>query len=216
MQDMDLKMLKDESYSPLIRPISVYESLALTSGLEVPTKEMITFFLKKTLLHKKRVSACLEVFSKLLKSSLVLSERSKSHDNSKFGDEEVIPYIWLTHIHRHCYQSGKNQMITGRMKEAISMAIDHHTSINRHHPEYHIDPNEMSEEDILEMVSDWTAVSIEHRQNNGSCKFWAEENIKRFRFNTRSKKLIFDLIDMIDKARKEGVKRSFAGQVSFR
>lgn len=87
-----------------------------------------------------------------------LNERALGHDASKFGPEERLPYIWLTEFHR-CRRSGEPFTHPEGMEERVRAAIAHHVTTNRHHPEYHADPNDMTDADLIEMVCDWTAVS---------------------------------------------------------
>ena len=46
----------------------------------------------------------------------------------------------------------------------MKLAIQHHVTTNRHHPEFHADANDMSDVDLIEMVCDWTA--SRRRTNN--------------------------------------------------
>ena len=93
--------------------------------------------------------------------------RSQMHDDSKRQNPEFIPYVW-----RYYRTTWRNKgMSDTRVKDfmqdpslikAIDDAITHHVLNNRHHPEYHRTPDDMSYADIIEMCCDWYAMSQEH------------------------------------------------------
>ena len=66
----------------------------------------------------------------------------------------------------------------------VRRAVHHHVTTNRHHPEFHADPNDMTEVDLIEMVCDWTAMAQEFGQDggvteidSGSVHQWCEAEI---------------------------------------
>lgn len=95
-----------------------------------------------------------------------LVKRSLIHDASKFDPEERIPYIWLTEFYR-CKRDCEPFIYPDGMEQRVRDAIAHHMSRNRHHPEFHADPNDMTEVDLIEMVCDWTAMAQEFKQCGG-------------------------------------------------
>ncbi len=128
-----------------------------------------------------------------------LIERAKTHDASKFGDEERIPYVWLTEYHR-CKRNGEAFTYPEGMADQVNRAIRHHVTTNRHHPEFHADPNDMSEVDLIEMVCDWTAMAQEFGQDGGSARGWADKTIgKRVAFNADKRRFIFQTIEELDR-----------------
>jgi hypothetical protein len=127
-----------------------------------------------------------------------LMDRAKIHDASKFGNEERIPYIWLTEFHR-CRQSGEPFSYPDGMEARVRAAIQHHVTCNRHHPDFHDDPNAMSDVDLIEMVCDWTAMSQEFGQDGGSARGWADKTIgHRVHFNVEKRRFIYEMINLLD------------------
>lgn len=163
-----------------------------------PRPEMLAFFEKRTGEHIQRVRKCLELLSAVTDYSAELMERARVHDASKYGPEERIPYVWLTEYHR-CRQSGEAFVYPEGVEESVQRAIRHHLTSNRHHAEFHEDPNEMSEVDLIEMVCDWTAMAQEFDQNGGSARNWADKTIgKRLKFNDSKRSFIYAMIELLD------------------
>ncbi len=81
---------------------------------------------------------------------------------------------------------------------------------NRHHPEYHADPNDMPEVDLIEMICDWTAMSLEFGQDGGSARGWADKTIGiRVHFNDAKRGFIYEMIELLDfKLKTEGLTKS--------
>jgi len=163
-----------------------------------PTPEMIAFYESRTNEHIERVRKCLAVMATVTSYGDELHERAKVHDASKFGPHERLPYIWLTEFHR-CRRSGEPFTYPDGMEDRVRAAIDHHMTSNRHHPDYHRDPNEMSEVDLIEMVCDWTAMSQEFDQDGGSARGWADKTIgNRVHFDDAKRRFIYEMIDLLD------------------
>ena len=128
-----------------------------------------------------------------------LLERARVHDASKFGPEERIPYVWLTEYHR-CRRNGEPFEYPDGIAEAVQRAIRHHVTTNRHHPEFHADPNDMSDVDLIEMVCDWTAMAQEFSQDGGSARGWADKTVgKRVAFNAEKRRFIYQVIEELDR-----------------
>ena len=163
-----------------------------------PTPEMIAFYEHRTNEHIERVRRCLSVMAAAMEHADELNERARIHDASKFGPEERLPYIWLTEYHR-CRRNGEPFQYPNGMEDRVRAAIHHHVTANRHHPEFHADPNAMSDVDIIEMVCDWTAMSQEFGQDGGSARGWAEKTIgHRIQFNAAKRQFVFEIIDLLD------------------
>lgn len=163
-----------------------------------PTQEMIAFYERRTNEHIARVQACLTLLASEMEYGEELLERARIHDVSKFGPEERIPYVWLTEYHR-CRRNGEPFEYPEGVDEAVRRAIRHHVTSNRHHPEFHSDPNEMSNVDLIEMVCDWTAMSQEYDQDGGSARGWADKIIgNRIAFNNDNRQFIYQIIDELD------------------
>ena len=127
----------------------------------IPTQEMIDFYEKRTREHINRVKKNLKKYMRVEKEGYNVSELSKrvnTHDKSKFGDEEYIPYVWLTWQKKE-EKEGRQFDVHPDVKRIVDKAWEHHKKFNRHHPEYHSNPKNMTNEDIIEMVCDWAAMS---------------------------------------------------------
>jgi len=164
------------------------------------TQKMIDHYEKRTQEHIDRVSVNMSKlapeFPELSKEILL---RGEQHDSSKFKERERIPYIWLTEFYR-CKRLNIPFEYPEGIKERVDKAVDFHYEDNRHHPESHKDVNDMSDLDIIEMVADWTAMSQEFKQNNGSAKVWADKNIdKKWKFNKEKKVFIYKVINILDR-----------------
>lgn len=164
-----------------------------------PTPEMLAFYERRTNQHIQRVRRCLTLLAGITDYGEELLERARVHDASKFGPEERIPYVWLTEYHR-CRRNGEPFAYPEGMEERVKRAIRHHVSSNRHHPEFHADPNDMSEVDLIEMVCDWTAMAQEFREEGGSARGWADKVIgKRVAFNAEKRRFIYQMIESLDR-----------------
>src|SRR5215510_10950690 len=106
-----------------------------------PTPEMLAFYERRTNEHIERVRRCLALLAKVTDDGEELLERARVHDASKFGPEERIPYVWLTEFYR-CRRTGEPFAYPDGMEERVGTAINHHVTTNRHHPEFHADPND--------------------------------------------------------------------------
>ena len=74
----------------------------------------------------------------------------------------------------------------------MGMALSHHYSVNRHHPEFFLDGlNDMNLLDLLEMLVDWKAASLRHKDGdiiksieiNGE-RFMVAPQLERILINT--------------------------------
>lgn len=164
-----------------------------------PTEEMVAFFEQRTRAHIARVAANLAALAEVTEYGDQLLARAEVHDASKFGPEERTAYIWLTEAHR-CRQLGEPFAYPEGVEAAVRAAVRHHFACNRHHPEFHADPNDMTEVDLIEMVCDWTAMSQEFHQDGGSARGWADKTLgNRIHFNPQKTAFIYRIIAELDK-----------------
>jgi len=90
------------------------------------------------------------------------------------------------------------------MEDRVRRAIQHHVTTNRHHPDFHDDPNDMTDADLIEMVCDWTAMSQEFNQDGGSARDWADKTIgSRVQFSDDRRAFIYATIDLLDSLLKQ-------------
>jgi hypothetical protein len=163
-----------------------------------PTPEMIAFYERRTQEHIDRVRRCMAVMASVTEYTDELNERARVHDASKFGSVERLPYIWLTEFYR-CRRFGEPFSYPIGMEERVRAAVDHHVTTNRHHPEFHADPNDMTHVDLIEMVCDWTAMSQEFGQDGGSARGWADKTIgHRFILNDERRDFVYRMITLLD------------------
>lgn len=121
--------------------------------------------------HKKQVA-------KYMKKSInELVDRAVTHDFSKFSKEEIYLFeestpklAKLTYGSKEYKQELKN----------IEPAIQHHYSVNRHHPE-HFENGvyDMNLLDLLEMLCDWIAATKRYKDGN----IFKSLEINKERFN---------------------------------
>lgn len=163
-----------------------------------PTAEMTAFYERRTREHIDRVRRCLTLLADVTPYGSELIQRGKIHDASKFEIVERVPYVWLTEFHR-CRRSGQSFEYPAGVEAHVRVAIDHHMASNRHHPEFHGDPNDMSDVDLIEMVCDWTAMAQEFDQDGDSARGWADKTIgKRVLFNEDKTAFVYQTIELLD------------------
>ena len=159
---------------------------------------MHAFYERRTNEHIEQVRRCLAVMTSVTEYGDELNERARIHDASKFEVEERIPYTWLTEFYR-CRRSGESFTYPDGMEERVRAATAHHVTTNRHHPDFHPDPNEMSDVDLIEMVCDWTAMSLEFGQDGGSARGWADKTIgNRVELNDERRSFVYRMIELLD------------------
>jgi Family of unknown function (DUF5662) len=163
-----------------------------------PTPEMQAFYERRTNEHIERVRRCLALLAQVTDYGDELLQRASVHDASKFGPDERVPYVWLTEYHR-CRRAGEPFQYPEGVEERVRRAIRHHVTTNRHHPEFHADPNDMSEVDLIEMVCDWTAMAQEFGEGGGSARGWADKVVgKRVAFDAEKRRFIYRMIEELD------------------
>ncbi len=86
-----------------------------------------------------------------------LLKRVEKHDITKFDNDEYLGFMLLGDEKEH------GRYLTQEEKYIVQQAITQHYQKNSHHPQHYNDCNEMSEIDLLEMVCDWQAISIEKK-----------------------------------------------------
>lgn len=160
---------------------------------KIITEEMKNFFYERTNLHIELVRKyCAKIENYDSKRFHGLSSRAQSHDQSKFCDLELNPYIWLTWKFK-CKKENKQFSGPEDIENKICEAIHSHYSQNRHHPEhFHGNVDKMSTLDIGEMVADWCAMSEE---KGSSPEEWARNNINvKWNFTKQQELIIYELI----------------------
>lgn len=143
--------------------------------------EEILLQIKDTILHKKLILDSCLILSEYLFSkgnddmALGLLKRASVHDISKFQKKELLS---LASIPKNIKAfKNPNTEMSDKEKEHIQL----HWENNQHHPEHYKDYNDMTELDMLEMICDWHARSIQFGTNFLEFVTTRQEN--RFHFN---------------------------------
>lgn len=107
--------------------------------------------------------------------------RINTHDQSKFSSKEIIGYTYTTEF----YGKKCGYVFTNDEKYEMDKAWEHHYKTNPHHPDFHDNINNMSIIDIIEMVCDWGAMSLEFKSslmdyvNNKAFKQWKWDSLRK-------------------------------------
>lgn len=133
--------------------------------------------------------------------------RFDKHDVSKAEHpEEFGPYVWRywrTTWYRGVvdYERFNDAFASPKVDYFITSGVWHHVKYNRHHPEYHLDHDDMTQVDLIEMVCDWYAMSEEF---NSSIDDWVAYVIpRRYHFSADKLSTIHQLIDILQQKKME-------------
>ena len=123
-----------------------------------------------------------------------LINRGERHDQTKLEYPEVEIFEIYTPKLRGCtYGSEEYRQ---NMKE-MKVAIDHHNSMNRHHPEFFSDGmKSMNLVDLVEMLCDWTAATMRH--GDGDIRKSLELNQERFGYSDEVKGLMLNTVEYME------------------
>jgi hypothetical protein len=125
--------------------------------------------------HKKKVSKALFIITR------ALEDRANTHDDSKMDEPEFSAYSeTIPKLKGLEYGTDEHRAVLAQMKPAV----EHHYSVNRHHPEF-FGGNaksgiyDMNLIDFIEMICDWKAASMRGGDNKA---FYKSLNINKERF----------------------------------
>ena len=121
-----------------------------------------------------------------------LEDRMRTHDESKFSIEEMMGYILMTEK----YNRKVGYKFTPEDDVIMTKAWDHHKLVNRHHPEYFSDIKQMMFIDLIEMVCDWGAMSLEFQ--NSLVEFKEQKAYPKYDFTDEQKAFIDFLCNEIE------------------
>lgn len=128
------------------------------------------------------------VFTEKIAEAII--ERGDYHDYSKLqSPEKGIFDEYTPKLAETTYGSEEYKTYLEEMK----VALKHHYSKNRHHPEYH--PNgihDMNLVDLIEMLCDWKAATMRH--NDGNLMESIEINQERFGYDDGIKQLMINTV----------------------
>ena len=152
----------------------------MKGGAVTVQQENVMKQIDDTIIHKKLVmDACYKLAKYLFQvhrddDAFVLLKRAQVHDNSKLCKDELESLQKIV---------GTNDGMTNpeyKMTCDDKKCIELHWKNNRHHPEHFEDVRDMSEIDIMEMVCDWYARSIQYKTDFIHFVITRQEN--RFHF----------------------------------
>lgn len=123
--------------------------------------------------------------------ALGLIHRALVHDNSKFENDELS---YLMQLSEHNDSMTNPHYI---MTDADKKCIETHWKHNRHHPEYHESIYDMTELDIIEMVCDWYARSLQLKTNFMEFVYTRQEN--RFHFPEEIFNIVLKYCNIVSK-----------------
>ena len=105
-----------------------------------------------------------------------IQERMRDHDKSKLEAPEKEIFDAVTpKLRTLTYGSPEYHASL----EEMGPALDHHYSVNAHHPEHHEDGiHGMNLVDLIEMLADWKAATLRH--DDGDLKRSIDVNAERF------------------------------------
>ena len=128
------------------------------------------------------------VFTERIAEAII--DRGDYHDQSKLQSpekeifDEYTPKLATTTYGSEEYKTHLEEM---------KVALKHHYSKNRHHPEHH--PNgihDMNLVDLIEMLCDWKAATMRH--NDGDIMKSIELNQERFGYDDGVKQLMINTV----------------------
>jgi len=176
------------------------------------------YFLKRTNQHIGRVKDFCENIAEyfpIYQDDII--KRGQMHDKSKFIAPEYQPYLFITWEYK-CKGENKPFTISEEMRGKMRQASYTHCQKNPHHPEFWdksltvnpisekdrdkpsgiiVDATSMDDLSLMEMVADWSSMSVEYDESSGPYK-WADNNInKRWKFNTQQSELIYEIIECL-------------------
>ena len=182
----------------------------------ISIKEQTDFLVKKQYFidrTNRHIDLVKKYFDKILNFSLsnlikldLFKKEINCHDESKFMEPELIPYIKLTWDKKLGIENKNNDIFT---------ATIHHCVNNKHHPEYwtnqtenliNINDRDKPPEEIINatkmpltyvtcMVDDWCAMAEELKDSPIE---WADKNINiRWKFTDKQKDFIYKLLNEI-------------------
>ena len=117
--------------------------------------------------------------------------RELGHDKSKLEEPEKSVFDEFTpKLATSTYGSEEYK---GFLKE-MNVALEHHYSVNRHHPEHFENGIKgMTLVDLIEMICDWKAATLRH--HDGNILKSIELNQERFGYSDELKQIIINTVN---------------------
>lgn len=123
----------------------------------------------------------------------LLHHRAYTHDASKLIDPELDTFARYGDKLKSCTYGSSEYF--GYLKE-MDAALQHHYSVNRHHPQHFKDGiRGMNLIDLIEMICDWLASTKRH--DNGNIDDSIDINQKRFGYTDELKQILHNTVDYL-------------------
>lgn len=186
------------------------------------TDDKVKYFYDRTNLHRSLVAKYGYRLVEILEQRTgrdfqQLTYNIKHHDDSKFKEPEIEPYILITWNY-YCKDHNIELQLTDEQNKFMNEGTTHHVKFSRHHPEFWSDRKDVIPKNdrdkfnpddvptieihnmpfiyLCEMVADWCAMSEEKGTNTP--REWADRVLnKRWKFSDKQTKQIYTLIDLI-------------------
>ena len=172
-------------------------------------EEMVDYFRYTQINHVGDVQTNLRMFIDHFDDVLIkaqLGERYLTHDESKWSTPEFEPYVWRYWRTKWRADGAVDKRFTEAFQSEavhryITKAVWHHVQHNRYHPEYHLDHDDMTQIDLIEMVYDWYAMSEQHESNIND---WVAYVVpRRYHFSADKVATIHQLIEILQQKKRE-------------
>lgn len=149
---------------------------------------MPTEHIQGVLKHKQEVGNYINMFSS------EMFKRAVEHDYSKFSQEEFYAFEEATpKLKNLTYGTDEYREQLNKIKPAIQ----HHYSVNSHHPEFYKNGiNGMNLMDVVEMVCDWMGAVKRH--SDGDIHKSLEINKERFEIDDQLYNIIKNTIEHLE------------------
>lgn len=130
-----------------------------------------------------------------------LLERSRIHDQSKLEDPEKEIFDKFTPLLADSTFGSDEYM---QFLKDMKPALDHHYSVNSHHPEHYKNGMDgMTLIDLIEMFCDWSAAVKRHK--DGDLLRSIEINQKRFGYSDGLKEILKNTAEYFSKGDSDGL-----------
>lgn len=159
----------------------------------LPTNAL-RYFETRTRLHIARVNYAAKILYLYINNNMyVVSpnflDNVKEHDKTKFYSELYPGYVWIT---AHC--NLKVEYPSDEVKRIADEAWKKHYSLEDHHLEHYEDVNMMTKTNMLEMIADWCAMSMELKD---SLQEWWKKQQKKYNFDEEHLEFITNNIESL-------------------
>lgn len=128
-----------------------------------------------------------------------LLNRAAGHDQSKLQPPELAIFNEHTPKLRNLVYGSKEYK---QCMDEMRPALQHHYSVNRHHPEYHGKRIQgMHLLDLIEMLCDWKAATLRH--DTGNIYKSLDINAERYSYSAELKRILKNTIDWLEEQKVE-------------